>query len=102
MRFKPNYKSTIAYTANAVSQNSALPVGGGLMLRLQNAGPQIAFVEFTADANLPVGVAGSSAGGFPVFANQPALDVALVAGQTNIAFISAGNSTLYVTRGDLI
>ena len=101
MNFSPNFKGTIAYTANGVSQNLALPPGNGLFCRIQNSGANIAFVEFTNDANLTVGVTGNTAGAFPVFANQPAVEMMMHVGATNLAFISQGNSTLYVTRGDV-
>lgn len=102
-QFRANQAGTFAFTANGSSQNAALPGGGGLFFRLENAGPQIVFCELTANANLAAQVPTANVGGgFPVFANQPALYSMAKAGDTNLAFISAGNSTLYVTRGDSI
>jgi|GEM_PF-7081454 len=102
MNFRANKNGTLALTANGASLNASLPNGGGLFLRLENSGPQIVFCELTADANLPVAIPTANGGGFPVFANQPALISLLHVGDTNIAYISAGNSTLYVTRGDAV
>ena len=101
--FRPNYKGTLTMAANASSQSIALPSSGGLLLRVQNAGPDIAFCELSADANLPAAApTGNVSGGFPVFANQPALTVQLRATDTRVACVSAGNSSVYFTRGDTI
>lgn len=102
MNFKPNNNGTILMTANSSSQNVALPNGGGAYLRIVNAGANIAYCETTGDANLPALVpAANVSGGFPVFANQPALTVKLKAGDTNIACVSEGNSKMLFTRGDI-
>jgi hypothetical protein len=101
--FKPNQGGTFAFTANGVSQNFALPPGGGLFVRVANAGANIAYGELTDNANLPAVVPTSTTpGGFPITANQPALLVKMRPTDTRISLISAGNSTVYVTRGDLI
>jgi hypothetical protein len=101
--FVPNKNSTLTFTANAISQSFALPVGGGLFCRVENAGANIAFAELSSDANLTASVPTANApGGFPVFANQPALLVKLHPTDTRIALISAGSSTVYVTRGDTL
>lgn len=94
-----NKSGTVALTANGVSQNAALPLCGGELVALYNTGPQMAFVEFSADANLPTAVpSGATAGGFPIAANQPAEYVRLKEGDTRISYISAGNSALFVAR----
>ena len=99
-KFAPNFNGTLLMSANATSQNVALPLGGGLFLRVHNAGANIAYIETSADANgiamVPTANAG---GGIPVFANIPQ-DIMMKAGDTRIAAISAGNSTLYFTRGN--
>jgi hypothetical protein len=101
--FRANKGGTFTFTANGTSQNFTLPGGGGNMLRIENAGANIVFAEVTSDANLPAVIPTANVpGGFPVFANQPALPVLMRPGDTNIALISAGNSTVYVTRGDVI
>ena len=98
--FIPNKAGTIAMAANSAVQNSALPVGGGNVLRLINTGPGTAFIELSSDANLPVGVpSGATAGGFPVAANQPAAIVELRDNDTRISFISNSTATVYATRG---
>lgn len=103
MQFRPNHQGTLVMTANAVSQNMALPGGGGIVLRIQNAGGDTAFCELSSDANMPAYVpTGNISGGFPVFANQPALTVLLRATDTRVACVSAGNSSVYFTRGDQI
>jgi len=103
MSFRPNNKGTLLMTANSSSQNIALPNGGGSLLRIENAGANIAYVELSADANMPAAVPTANVGGgFPVFANQPALTVRLKATDTRIACISAGSSSVYFTRGDTI
>lgn len=102
-RFNPKKNGTLAYTANGVSQNFALPGGGGLLLRIQNSGANIAYGQLCNDANVSVSIPSSTAGGgFPIFANQPPIQVTMAAGDTRIALISAGNSTVQVTRGDAI
>jgi len=101
MSFNPNFKGTIQYTANGSSQNLPLPPGGGLVLRVQNSGANIAFIETTSDANLPCTIPGATPGGTPIFTNQPPVEILMHVGATNIAFISQGNSTLFVTRGDI-
>lgn len=98
--FRPNHKGTIAITANATAQNVSLPTGGGLLARVQNSGPQIAFVEFTSDSSASVDTPTTVGGGFPVFANQPALAVTFRSTDTNVVVVSAGNSTVYITRGE--
>jgi len=103
MNFRPNSQGTFVMTANSVSQNIALPNGGGSLLRIENAGANIAYVELTSDANMPAAVPTANVGGgFPVFANQPALTVRLRATDTRVACVSAGNSSVYFTRGDAI
>jgi len=103
MNFKPNNQGTFVMTANSSSQNIALPNGGGSLLRIENAGANIAYCELGSDANLPAAVpTANTGGGFPVFANQPALCVRLRATDTRVACISAGNSSVYFTRGDEI
>ena len=87
-------------TANATSQNIALPNGGGSLLNVVCTG-NIAHVETGSDANMPALVPSQTAGGgFPVLPNQPPLTVRLKAGDTRIACVSTGNSTVYFTRGD--
>jgi len=103
MNLTPSMNGTFAFTANGVASNANLPLGGGLVWRIQNAGPQIVFCAFTSDANRPAGIPTANVGGgFPVFANQPALHVQAPVGATNVTLISAGNSTVYFTRGDVI
>jgi hypothetical protein len=103
MNFRPNNKGTLLMDANSSSQNVALPNGGGIFLRVVNAGANIAYCETTSDANLPaVAPAAGAGGGFPVFANQPALTVQLKAGDTRVACVSEGNSKMLFTRGDLV
>ena len=99
-KFAPNFNGTLLMSANATSQNVALPLGGGIFMRVVNAGANLAYIETSADANgiamVPTANAG---GGFVVLANVPT-DIMLKAGDTRIAAISAGNSTLYFTRGN--
>jgi hypothetical protein len=103
MNFRPNNTGTLLMDANSASQNVSLPNGGGIFLRVQNAGANIAYCELTSDANRPALVPTANAGGgFPVFANQPALTVMLKAGHTRVACVSEGNSKMLFTRGDLI
>ncbi len=101
--FKPNNQGTLLMSANASAQSAALPSGGGSLLRVVNAGANIAYCELTSDANLPALVPTANAGGgFPVFANQPALHVQLKATDTRIACVSEGNSKMLFTRGDSV
>ena len=101
MNFRPNNTGTLLMNANGVSQNVALPNGGGSILRVQNVGANIAYCELTSDANRPSLVpSASTGGGFPVFANQPALTVTIKAGDTRVACVSEGNSKMLFTRGD--
>jgi hypothetical protein len=103
MNFRPNFNGTLLMTANSASQNVALPNGGGGLLSIVNSGANIAYCELGSDANLPAQIPTANAGGgFPVFANQPALHVKLRATDTRLACISAGNSSVYFTRGDII
>jgi len=103
MNFRPNFTGTLLMTANASSQNAALPSGGGSLLRVENAGANIAYCELGSDANMQALVpTANSGGGFPVFANQPALTVRLRAGDTRVACVSEGNSKVLFTRGDEI
>lgn len=102
MNFRPNNSGTLLMNANSSSQNVALPNGGGIFLSIVNAGANIAYCELTSDANLPALIPTANAGGgFPVFANQPALTVQLRAGATRIACVSEGNSKMLFTRGDV-
>lgn len=101
--FRPNAGGTYAFTANGVSQSFTLPPGGGLFCRVANAGANIAYGELSSNANLTAGIPTANVpGGFPITANQPALLVKLRPEDTRIALISAGNSTVYVTRGDVL
>lgn len=103
MNFKPNLNGTLLMSANGTSQNIALPTGGGCLLRIENAGPNIAYCELTSDANVAAGIPTANVGGgFPVFANQPALPVLLRATDTRVACISAGTSSVHFTRGNII
>lgn len=94
----PAWINTI--TANSSSQNSVLPSGIGITVELVNAGPDIAFVDFTNDSIASVDIPTLTAGGFPVFANQPALAVDIKSNYSRIVYISAGNSTVYINRSD--
>lgn len=97
----PNPKtSTLTMAANAVVQSLTLPVGGGLVLSVFNRGPQDAFFELGPDANVPcTAPSGNTAGSMFIAANQPATQVTLRATDTTFLAVSAGNSTLYLTRG---
>ena len=99
--FKPNYTGTLTLAANGVSQSINLPNGGGPLIRVKNAGPNIAYIEFTSNANTPASVAGASGGGYPVFANMAAEELMIPAGTSCIAAISAGTSSISFSRGDL-
>jgi hypothetical protein len=59
----------------------------------------MAFVEFTSDANASCAVPGASGGGYPIAANVAAEELFLPSGATRVAVVSAGNSTVYITRG---
>ena len=102
-QFCPGSGATLVFAANGVSQNFSLPPGNGLKLRFQNAGPGIAYAELTSNANSAAVVPNANTpGGFPIFANQPALQVQMTAVDTNVALISASTSSVSVTRGDII
>jgi hypothetical protein len=99
----PNRSGTVVFTANATAQNQALPLGGGLLVGLFNAGPQPCYVEFSNDANSVCAVPTANVGGgFPVGANLSMQQFMLRIDDTRIAFVSDGNSTLYVTRGKVM
>lgn len=94
-----NTQGTLSMSANATTQNVALPNGGGLVLTVTNTGPQNAFIETSNDANSSAFVPTSSqGGGIPVLANQ-SVNMELRATDTRVAAVSSGNSTLYFTRG---
>ena len=100
----PNSKtSTLVIAANAVVQNVALPLGGGLKGVIFNRGPSDAYVEFTNDAN---GIATIPAVGTPgsmlVAFNQPCPEIQLRTSDTRIATISASTSSLFFTRGSAL
>lgn len=99
--FKPHNYGTLAVTANATTQAVALPLGGGGLLRLVNSGPQPVFMALTSNANAPVVAPTSSGGGMPILANAPAEVFRIPDGTTHIALLSTGNSTVYVSRGDV-
>jgi hypothetical protein len=97
---QPNSRASIAITANATSQNVAMPAGGGMILRFINRGPDLAFIEITNDANFTCAVpTANGGGGACIAANVSHQDFIVPAGANRIAAISAGNSALYVTRG---
>jgi len=103
MNFRPNFTGTLLMTANASSQNAALPSGGGSLLRVENAGANIAYCELGSDASMPAIVPAAGVnGGFPVLPNQPAMTVRLRSGDTRVACISEGASKMLFTRGDEI
>lgn len=100
MRFNAN--ETLLISANGSSQNVALPAGSGLKLSIANAGAQNAFVALGTSANMTTSVPTASAGGgLCVLANQ-SVSLEMPVGTTRIAAISSGNSSLFVSRGDVL
>lgn len=100
--FKPHLRGTLVVTANATAQAVALPLGGGGLLRLVNAGPQAAFFELTSDANTPVVAPSTTGGGSAILANAPAEVFRIPPATTHIALLgNGGNAVVYVSRGDV-
>jgi hypothetical protein len=95
----PNRASTVAITCNTTAQNLALPAGGGLLLSVLNAGANIAFMDFTADANFVCAAPTANGGGGMALAVNVPTKVHLPAEATRMAMVSLGNSTIYVARG---
>lgn len=97
----PVAQSTITMAANATALNVALPKGGGNVLGIVNAGPQIAFVDvFTANTSMSQIPTANSGGGTPVLANTSAL-LNIPDGAGFVSAISSGNSTMYFTRATI-
>lgn len=100
--FKPHLRGTLVVTANATAQAVALPLGGGGLLRLVNAGPQAVFFELTNNANTPVVAPTTVGGGTAILANAPAEVFRIPEGTTHVALLgNGGNAVVYVARGDV-
>lgn len=97
-----NANETLLMSANGVSQNAALPGGSGLRMTIANAGPQNAFMALGTNANMATSVPTATVGGgFCILANA-SVSVEMPVGTTRMAAISSGNSSLYISRGDVL